>query len=267
MHGNENTDEALEIAGHLAINLGIPTALGRREKDREVLARFEGFRFGFRGNRQAWAVGHGPQVVLVHGYNGMAAQMAPIARDLEMNGYRAILFDAGGHGESASHRVGFDTFIEDTRSILEEIGPVHALIGHSAGGHLALMLASRKTGNPLPLRGVVTLAGITDLRKTGTACDKEVIQFAGGEAKEKTAVYDQASPIQLLPLGVKQKIIQGDADTIIPMAMATDYVEAAKKKNDPAELIALKEADHFQLVDPKSAAWPAVLEAAKSLLK
>lgn len=140
MHGNENTDEALEIAGHLAINLGTPTALGRREKDREVLARFDGFRFGFRGNRQAWAVGYGPQVVLVHGYNGMAAQMAPIARDLEMNGYRAILFDAGGHGESASHRVGFDTFIEDTQSILEEVGPVHALIGHSAGG-LAMMRA------------------------------------------------------------------------------------------------------------------------------
>ncbi|HMZ21735.1 MAG TPA: alpha/beta hydrolase, partial [Blastocatellia bacterium] len=104
-------------------------------------------------------------------------------------------------------------------------------IGHSAGGHLALMLASRKTGNPLALRGVVSLAGITDLRKTGTACDKEVIQFAGGEAKEQAAIYDQASPIRLLPLGVKQKIIQGDADNIIPLAMATEYVEAAKKKN------------------------------------
>lgn len=141
------------------------------------------------------------------------------------------------------------------------------VVGHSAGGHLALMLASRKTGNPLPLRGVVSLAGITDLRKTGTACDKEVIQFTGGEAKEKTAIYDQASPIQLLPLGVKQKIIQGEADNIIPMAMATEYVEAAKKKNDPAELIALKDADHFQLVDPKSTAWTTVREAVLSLLR
>lgn len=144
------------------------------------------------------------------------------------------------------------------------------VVGHSAGGHLALMLAARKTGsaaNPLPLRGIVSLAGITDLRKTGTACDREVIQFAGGEAKEKSAVYDQASPITLLPLGIKQKIIQGGADNIIPMAMATEYVEAAKKKNDAVELIALKDADHFQLVDPKSPAWPAVLEAVKSLVK
>lgn len=149
-------------------------------------------------------------------------------------------------------------------------------VGHSAGGHLALLLAARQrfpnnsplySANPLFLRGIVSLAGITDLRKTGTACDKEVIQFAGGEANEKAAIYDQASPMRLLPIGVKQKIIQGGADNIIPMAMATEYVEAAKKKKDDVELIALKDADHFQLVDPKSPAWPAVQEAVKSLVK
>ena len=106
------------------------------------------------------------------------------------------------------------------------------------------------------------------MRKTGTACDKEVIQFAGGEAKDKAAIYDQASPIALIPLGVKQKIIQGEADTTIPPAMASEYFEAAKKKKDgDVELIALKGTDHFQIVDPKSAAWASVLEAAKSLLK
>jgi acetyl esterase/lipase len=149
-------------------------------------------------------------------------------------------------------------------------------VGHSAGGHLALLLAARHrvpkdsslySANPLPLRGIVSLAGITDLRKTGTACDGEVIQFTGGEAKEKATIYDQASPITLVPLGIKQKIIQGGADNIIPMVMATDYVEAGKKKNDEVELIALKDADHFQLVDPNSPAWAAVQEAVKSLVK
>ncbi|MEP7337229.1 MAG: alpha/beta hydrolase [Acidobacteriota bacterium] len=149
-------------------------------------------------------------------------------------------------------------------------------IGHSAGGHLALLLGARQrlpkdhplySAGALPLVGVVSLAGITDLRKTGTACDKEVIQLMNGEAKEKAASYNLASPIQLLPLGVKQKIIQGGADNIIPMAMATEYVEAAKMKNDDVELIALKEADHFQLVDPKSPAWLVVREAVLSLLK
>lgn len=150
------------------------------------------------------------------------------------------------------------------------------IVGHSAGGHLALLLAARNrfpkdsslySANPLPLRGIVSLAGITDLRKTSTACDKEVIQLMSGEAKDNAALYNLASPIELLPLGVKQKIVQGGADNIIPMVMATDYAEAAKKKKDDVELIALKEADHFQLVDPKSPAWATVLESVKSLAK
>lgn len=167
---------------------------------------------------------------------------------------------------------------------LREIADKHSLdldqiiaVGHSAGGQMALLLGARPqfkkdnplySANPLRLKGVVSLAGITDLRRTGTACDKEVIQFTGGEAKDKAAIYDQASPIALAPLGVKQKIVQGEADTIIPFTMATDYIEAAKKKKDgDVELILLKDADHFQIVDPKSAAWAAVLQAATSLVK
>jgi acetyl esterase/lipase len=149
-------------------------------------------------------------------------------------------------------------------------------VGHSAGGHLALLLGARRhlpkdhplySANPLPLTGVVSLAGITDLRKTGTACDGEVIQLMGGGAKEKTVAYDFASPIKLLPLGVKQKILQGGADNIIPMAMAAEYAEAARQKKDDVELVALEKADHFQLVDPKSPAWAAVQDAVLSLLK
>lgn len=178
------------------------------------------------------------------------------------------------------------TFEDATRATdyLREIAEKYSLdlnqviaVGHSAGGHLALLLGARAkfkkdnplySANPLKLRGVVSLAGITDLRRTGTACDKEVVQFTGGEAKDKAAIYDQASPIALVPLGVKQKIVQGEADTIIPTAMAADYLEAAKKKKDSdVELILLKDADHFHIVDPKSAAWAAVLESAISLVK
>lgn len=186
---------------------------------------------------------------------------------------------------------GWPGTFEDTAKatdFLREIADKYSLdlnqviaIGHSAGGHLALLLGSRPqfkkdnplySANPLKLQGVVSLAGITDLRRTGTACDKEVIQFIGGEAKDKAAIYDQASPINLLPLGVKQKIVQGEADTIIPPAMAAEYVAATypasvqKKKDSNVELISVKNADHFNIVDPKSAAWTAVLDAVKSLI-
>src|SRR5215510_8619960 len=149
-------------------------------------------------------------------------------------------------------------------------------VGHSAGGHLALWLAARKllpkdspvySPDPLPLRGVVSLAGVTDLRRDGTACDANVPELMGGAAKDKAAIYDQASPIALLPLGIPSAIVQGSIDSIIPLAMAKDYADAAKKKGDDAKLVVIEKAGHFEVVDPKSFAWEAVRDEVLALLK
>jgi acetyl esterase/lipase len=149
-------------------------------------------------------------------------------------------------------------------------------VGHSAGGHLALWLAARKilpkdspvySPDPLPLRGVVSLAGVTDLRRAGTACDAIVPQLMGGSAKDKASIYDQASPIELLPLGTPSAIVQGSIDTIIPLAMAQDYADAAKKKGDDAKLVVIEKAGHFEVVDPKSFAWEVVRNEVSALLK
>ena len=141
-------------------------------------------------------------------------------------------------------------------------------LGHSAGGHLALLVGARRPGAatpPLPLRGVVSLAGITDLRRTGTACDAEVVKLMHGSAQENASLYDLASPLTRLPLHVRQIIVQGDSDRIIPTAMATEYVEKAKQKGDDARLLLIEKAGHFELVDPQAAAWAQVKEAVLGL--
>lgn len=143
-------------------------------------------------------------------------------------------------------------------------------IGHSAGGHLALLAGARKPGAatpPLALRGVVSLAGITDLRHTGTACDAEVAKLMNGSAQENARLYDLASPLTRLPLRVRQVIVQGDSDRIIPTAMATEYVERAKQKGDDARLLLIEKAGHFELVDPQAAAWAQVKEAVLGLVQ
>jgi acetyl esterase/lipase len=149
-------------------------------------------------------------------------------------------------------------------------------VGHSAGGHLALWLAARKilpkdslvySPDPLPLLGIASLAGVTDLRRAGTACDANVPQLMGGSATDKTAIYDQASPIELLPLRIPSAIMQGDSDSIIPLDMAKDYADAAKKKGDDAKLVVIEKAGHFDVVDPKSFAWEAVRNEVLALLK
>lgn len=149
------------------------------------------------------------------------------------------------------------------------------VVGHSAGGHLALWLASRQklskesplfVRDPLPLAGVVALAAITDLRRSGTACDANVGQLMRGTADKDAASYAQASPISLLPLGVRQTIIQGDSDRFIPTEMATTYVDAAKQKGDSVKLVLIERAGHFELVDPQAPAWVIVKQEILALL-
>lgn len=149
-------------------------------------------------------------------------------------------------------------------------------VGHSAGGHLALWLAARhrlprdselRTPAPVQLRGVVSLAGVPDLRRfKRPGCSDAVIQLLGGTPEKVPGRYQQASPIELLPLGVPQRLIHGHRDGIVSLDLARDYEAAAVKNGDDVRLIDLEEAGHFELIAPRSSAWPAVEEAVLSLL-
>jgi pimeloyl-ACP methyl ester carboxylesterase len=137
----ERSDTTLELAGSLALRLGTATPMSLRPQDKGLLADAEAFGFGSGLSRQAWSIGDGPVVLLVHGYGGRGVQMAALARRVAALGFRAVLFDAGGHGDSRAEKIGFFTFINDTADIAAHLGkPIFAMIGHSAGA-LAMMRA------------------------------------------------------------------------------------------------------------------------------
>lgn len=148
-------------------------------------------------------------------------------------------------------------------------------VGHSAGGHLALWLAARHrlpknselyTAVPLRLRGVVSLAGVTDLRRFRPGCNNAVPQLLGGDPDVVPARYEQSSPIELLPIGVPQRLIHGHHDRIVTLDLVRDYEAAALKKGDDVKLIGLADAGHFELIAPQSAAWSTVQDAVVSLV-
>ena len=131
-------------------------------------------------------------------------------------------------------------------------------IGHSAGGHLALWLASQKR-----LRGVVSLAGVADLRRASELklSNNVVRDFMGVDSPEE---YRKASPIEMLPLRVPARLIHGDADDVVPIEISRRYVEAARDAS--IKLVTLPGADHFAGIDPRSAEWPVVERAVLELL-
>jgi acetyl esterase/lipase len=125
--------------------------------------------------------------------------------------------------------------------------------GHSAGGQLALWVA---TQGALELQGVVALAGVTDLRRAWELrlSNGIVEQFMGGTPTQVPKNYAAASPIELLPMKVPQRLVHGTADDVVPFEMSERFARASKN----SQLIPLEATGHFELIDPRSRAWVTV---------
>jgi acetyl esterase/lipase len=178
------------------------------------------------------------------------------------------------------------TFLDIARGadILRELEAPHSLdlgravaVGHSAGGQLALWLAARRKldrrspirggANPLALSGVVSLAGVDDLERAlrEGVCDDMAAELLGGRP-EVRARYREASPLELLPLGVPQHLVSGARDPIVPAGFARDFAARSRALGDEVTLEVLEAAGHFELVAPSSPAFPAVRNAVTKLL-
>jgi acetyl esterase/lipase len=167
---------------------------------------------------------------------------------------------------------------------LRELGPQYGLdlarvvaLGHSAGGHLALWAAGRRklpresalcAPHPLPLIGVVALAGVCDLRRAWELrlSDNVTEQLLGGTPEQVPERYAQASPAELLPLGVHHVLIHGTEDTNVPYGISADYAARASVVGDEVELVTLPGAGHFEIVDPQTPEWAVVQQAVLRLL-
>ena len=134
-----------------------------------------------------------------------------------------------------------------------------SVIGHSAGGHLALWLAAHDLA--VSPRVFIALAGVADLRlayELGLG-DGVVGSFAGGSPDEVPDRYKLASPIERLPARSRQVLIHGNADVNVPIEVARSYYDAAVAAGDEVEFLE-RDCDHMKLIDTASAEWQLVLE-------
>ena len=142
-------------------------------------------------------------------------------------------------------------------------------LGHSAGGHLALWLAARSRlpehtplwrPDPLPLAGVISIAGVLDLRRAWALrlSDNATKLLLGGDPDEFPDRYDIASPYEALPLGVRQVLFHGDEDSNVPIELSARYAERAHAFADDITFEILPDAGHFEPVNPATDEWRAV---------
>jgi pimeloyl-ACP methyl ester carboxylesterase len=90
-------------------------------------------------------MGHGPEVVLLHGLTGNLAFWYPTIASRLAADYRVILLDLRGHGYSGTPSTGYTTsaMATDLEILLDHLSVERAhLIGHSYGGAVALNFAT-----------------------------------------------------------------------------------------------------------------------------
>ncbi|MEO8993287.1 MAG: alpha/beta fold hydrolase, partial [Rhodanobacter sp.] len=232
-----------------------------------------------------------PVVVLVHGGCWMAAYdyvyMTRMAAWLAQRGVATWTIEFRRVGDDGGGWPGTFLDVANATDALRHIAKTEPLdlkrvyaAGHSAGGQLALWLATRPRlakdselyrPDPLPMHGVLGLAAVTDLyayrQGPPDSCHGAVDQVMGGSPKEYPRRYAETSPRQWLPLGVPQVFIQGDHDPIVAPAPVRSYVEAAKAAGDRAELLTLPNAGHFEASTPLPQTEAAFEQALQWLLQ
>jgi acetyl esterase/lipase len=219
-----------------------------------------------------------PVVVLLHGGFWRAGWdrtlMTPLARDLTSQGFLAWNVEYRRVGQEGG---GWPGTLLDAAAAVDALADIEqadtdrvAVVGHSAGGHLALWLAARErlpadapgTGPRVSARFAISLAGVADLvrgdedRLGNGAC----AALLGGSPEAVPERYAVASPAALLPLGVEQLLVHGSLDDVVPPEQSAAYAAAARAAGDDVELVELADADHFDVIEPSHPALRIVTE-------
>ena len=233
-----------------------------------------------------------PVVILIHGGCWTAdfatlRDLAPMADALKAEGiatwnieYRRLFQSGSGWpGTYLNVSKGVDYLRSIARDKKLDLSRV-IVVGHSAGGHLAMWVAARarlSTKSPLYVEGPLSIRGVIDLAGTGDmdafiqfeqqGCHGAVVEeMLGGKPIDVPEHYAQASAIKMLPLGIPQVLIWGKNDDIAPILLRESYVLAAKQAGDLVHLVSIPDVGHFEIASPLATTWPAVRSEIVALL-
>ena len=128
-----------------------------------------------------------------------------------------------------------------------------AILGHSAGGHLALLAGARSDLLEVQPDLIVGLAAISDVlsyAEGSNSCQTATPLFMGGDVSERAQEYFDANPINH-GLHDNTVLMQGDVDEIVPLSQST--LAGARTIVSPG-------AGHFDWTHPDTTAFRQLLE-------
>lgn len=217
-----------------------------------------------QGRRIAYhrTYGTGPGVVFLGGF---ASDMTGTkATHLESwcreRGQAFLRFDYSGHGASsgAFEDGTIGAWAEDAAEAITQLceGP-QVLIGSSMGGWISLLMTKRI---PEKVAGLITIAAAPDFMEdsywAGFTDDKRAALMSNGKIAvpsdygdpyiiTRAMIEDARAHLvlrELLPLSMPTRMLQGAADSVVPVSRATQLLDHVT--GEDIRLVVLKGADH-----------------------
>jgi len=222
-----------------------------------------------------------PVAIFIHGgcWRDLPAagreQLRPIAAELAKQG---IAVWSIGYRRADENGGGYPGTFQDVATAIDQLRSQAApynldasrtvVVGHSAGGHLALWASVRdRLPADSPLRdtdafvpgAVITLAGVADLKAFGRFVPllrgPGIIERLVPERASRDP-YADISPAQLPAPPGRVVMVSGILDRLVPPYVADDYARLMRRAHSKAvTLIDIPGAGHFDLVTPGTPAW------------
>jgi pimeloyl-ACP methyl ester carboxylesterase len=108
------------------------------------------------------------------------------------------------------------------------------------------------------------VSGLADCYDQGLG-DGAAAALMGGGPGQFPQRYRDADPAALLPLECPVRLVHGSVDDVVPAAMSRDYAAIGRAAGDDTSTTEVPGANHLDLIDPLSPAWPQVMAAFKAL--
>jgi len=210
-----------------------------------------------------------PVVVLLHGgywqtrFGKLVCR--PLARDLRTRGFAVWNLEYRRLGDRRGGGGGWPMTFADVADGIDALAGLDApldltrvaLVGHSAGGQLALWAASRPAlpagavgaAPKVVAHRVVVLAPVTDLLRAKVHAEA----LLGGTLAEQPERWAQADPVRAGAPGVPVLVVHPTEDQTVPVARSRTYAQAT------GAVLVESGGGHRDLIDPASQAWATAL--------
>lgn len=175
-------------------------------------------------------------VILLHGWTGEAAFMSAFVAPLQRAGFRVVAFDLPAHGQSTGTQLNVPIGVASLAAVARAFAPVHAIVGHSFGGSIALAaLAGTVPAQPrVEAQRLVLLGSPASLAEVARWFGTTVGLGARGQGALEARIHDVAGvPVgdfegkaQLARFGRPTLLLHCRDDREVPFAHAQTLSEA-----------------------------------------